>query len=89
MTTGGVTHTGLDGRLRKATRLKGIEGFRAADNGLLPLQVGTWGELVFIRLGQQDNGSRNSRGSSQVAKPGMSYKLEPWVPVPATAPWSQ
>ena len=43
----------LDGRLRKATRLKGIEGFRAADNGLVPMLVDTWGHLVFVRISEQ------------------------------------
>jgi len=40
----------LDGRLKKATRLKGIEGFRAGDNGLVPVEVDTWGQLVFVRM---------------------------------------
>jgi hypothetical protein len=40
--------TDLQGRLRKATRLKGIEGFRATDMGLRPMHVQTWGAFVFI-----------------------------------------
>ena len=38
----------LQGRLRKATRLKGIEGFKAAEMGLRPMHVQTWGAFVFV-----------------------------------------
>jgi hypothetical protein len=38
----------LQGRLRKATRLKGIEGFRASEMGLRPMHVQTWGAFVFV-----------------------------------------
>jgi choline monooxygenase len=41
------------GRLTKATRLKGIKDFRAKDMGLKPVDVATWGPLVFVRLGKQ------------------------------------
>lgn len=48
----------LDGRLTKATRLRGIKDFRAKDFGLKPIQVAEWGPLVFVRLaddvGQDD-----------------------------------
>jgi hypothetical protein len=40
---------GLNGRLQRAPRLKGIEGFRAAEHGLLPLAVEQWGGLVWVR----------------------------------------
>ena len=40
--------TGLDGRLRGATRLKGIESFRASANGLVPLALQAWGGLLFV-----------------------------------------
>ncbi|KAK9817021.1 hypothetical protein WJX72_008478 [[Myrmecia] bisecta] len=42
---------GLDGGLQKATRLKGIKNFRAADMGLVPIQVDTWGQLIFLHFG--------------------------------------
>ena len=45
----------LQGRLRKATRLKGIENFRAAEMGLQPMHVQTWGAFVFIA---HDSGGR-------------------------------
>lgn len=40
----------LEGRLTKATRLKGIEGFSAAKVHLPSYQVSTWGPLVFVNL---------------------------------------
>lgn len=41
---------GLDGRLRKANRLKGIKNFKAADFGLLPIPIDTWGPFIFLRF---------------------------------------
>lgn len=38
----------LQGRLRQATRLKGIQNFKAADFGLVPLRVDQWGPFVFV-----------------------------------------
>ena len=40
---------GLDGRLLRATRLAGIQGFRAAEHGLRPLQAEDWGGFVWVR----------------------------------------
>lgn len=40
----------LDGKFQKATRLSGIQNFRAHDNGLLPINVSTWGPFVLINL---------------------------------------
>ncbi|KAI8521843.1 hypothetical protein Bbelb_015970 [Branchiostoma belcheri] len=41
----------MDGsRLRKPTKLRGIKNFVAAQNGLKPIGVRTWGPLVFLRL---------------------------------------
>lgn len=58
---------GLDGRLLKATRLKGIEGFRAADHGLAPLAAQAWGGFVWVRAaaaGGSSSDSLDSRSSS-------------------------
>ena len=41
---------GLDGRLNKALRLKGIKDFKARDFGLKTLAVAEFGPLVFINL---------------------------------------
>ena len=41
---------GLDGRLTKALRLKGIKDFKARDFGLKPVAVAEFGPLVFINL---------------------------------------
>jgi choline monooxygenase len=40
---------GLDGRLLKAPRMGGIEAFERDENGLVPMQVATWGPWIFIR----------------------------------------
>jgi len=40
----------LDGRLRKAPRLGGIQEFDRERFGLVPLEVEAWGPFVFIRL---------------------------------------
>lgn len=39
----------LDGRLLKAPRMAGVQEFKREENGLIPLQVATWGPWVFIR----------------------------------------
>ena len=41
----------LDGRLTKATKLQGIEDFKARDYGLVPIRVETWGPFVLALLG--------------------------------------
>ena len=38
-----------EGRFRGATKLKGIKDFAAKDYGLVPIQLDTWGQFVFIR----------------------------------------
>lgn len=40
----------LDGRLRKAPRLGGVRQFDRQAHGLIPLDVGSWGPLVFVRI---------------------------------------
>lgn len=57
---------GLDGRLLKATRLRGIEEFRASQHGLVPLDVCMWGPLVFVRptRGSGDVGAWLGEGSA-------------------------
>ena len=37
-----------EGRFRGATKLKGIKDFHAKDYGLVPIQLDTWGQFVFI-----------------------------------------
>lgn len=39
------------GRLRKAPRVKGIRGFKAAEWGLRPIPAEAWGPFVFLWLG--------------------------------------
>ena len=61
----GNLRAALDGRLKKATRVKGIEGFRAADNGLVPMKVDTWGQLVFVRMAGQQAGAPGARATNR------------------------
>lgn len=44
---------GLDGRLRKATKMKGVTQFRAANITLTPIQVKTMGPLIFLRFSSE------------------------------------
>ncbi|XP_070543829.1 uncharacterized protein [Ptychodera flava] len=40
----------LDGRLLKATKMKGIQNFKAKENGLKSLAVTTWGPFVLVKM---------------------------------------
>nr|KJB74799.1 hypothetical protein B456_012G008200 [Gossypium raimondii] len=50
---------GLNGELRKATRISGIEDFSINDFGLVPIKVATWGPFVILNMDneilQKDN----------------------------------
>jgi choline monooxygenase len=41
---------GLDGSLRSAPRLGGVEEFDRSRYGLVPIELATWGSLVFARV---------------------------------------
>jgi choline monooxygenase len=41
----------LSGRLRGTPEFEGVADFRREDNGLVPVQVSTWGPLVAVYLG--------------------------------------
>ncbi|CAL8467964.1 g7502 [Coccomyxa elongata] len=41
---------GLDGRLRKAPEMRGVQNFQAADYGLQRIRVATWGHLIFLNF---------------------------------------
>ncbi|XP_077988297.1 uncharacterized protein LOC144442794 [Glandiceps talaboti] len=47
----------LDGKLTKATRLRGIQNFSARNFGLKSMEVTTWGPLVFIRPDRTSDGN--------------------------------
>jgi choline monooxygenase len=47
----GWTYT-LEGQLKKATKIAGIQDFKAKDYGLKPMKVKVWGPWVFIQLGK-------------------------------------
>ncbi|KAF8067235.1 choline monooxygenase [Scenedesmus sp. PABB004] len=49
------------GRLVKATRLKGIQGFKASANGLHPIALDTWGPLVLLHLQGGGGGGASER----------------------------
>jgi choline monooxygenase len=42
----------LDGSLRKAPRLGGVEQFDRKSHGLIPMDVDSWESLVFVRVGR-------------------------------------
>ncbi|KAK8358035.1 hypothetical protein V6Z11_A05G457700 [Gossypium hirsutum] len=50
---------GLNGELRKATRISGIDDFSINDFGLVPIKVATWGPFVLLNMDneilQKDN----------------------------------
>ncbi|KAL4434335.1 hypothetical protein ABPG75_000776 [Micractinium tetrahymenae] len=52
---------GLDGRLQRATRLAGIQGFRAAEHGLRALQAEEWGGFVWVRQGPAGSAGRDQQ----------------------------
>lgn len=44
---------GLDGQLRNAPEFEGVENWQAKECGLQPVQVATWGPLIFVNLDPQ------------------------------------
>ena len=60
---------GLDGSLRNAPRANLEAGFDAAELGLLPVAVDTWGPLVFVN---PDAGRRAAAASRSARSPAMS-----------------
>ncbi|XVF47583.1 hypothetical protein PTKIN_Ptkin03bG0121100 [Pterospermum kingtungense] len=44
---------GLNGELRKATRISGIQDFIVNEFGLIPIKVGTWGPFVLLNMGKE------------------------------------
>lgn len=61
----------LSGRLQKAVALRGIEGFRAADQGLVPVETATLGPWLFGRVG----GSRCARCWLGFVKQGLAWAV--------------
>ena len=63
----------LDGRLKKAPMLGPQDDFQAADHGLAPIAVDTWGPSVFVDLDGHLGGKNNPRGLhhdlGNIAKP--------------------
>ena len=60
----GWTYGSTTGRLLRATRLKGIEEFRASEIGLVPILVDRFGPLIFINFDASDGSSSSSSKSS-------------------------
>jgi hypothetical protein len=60
------------GRLVKATRLKGIQDFKASANGLHPIALDTWGHFVFIHL---QGGAGRAAGAAPAQPPGVAEWL--------------
>ena len=63
------------GKLIKATRLTGIEGFSAGENGLVELRAEVWGPFVFVHL-----------GGGSVVGPGEDNAVQQ-PPVPPVSEW--
>lgn len=61
----------LDGRLTKATRIKGIRDFNARDYGLVEIPLREWGHLLFLKFHKgrdqraADGEPRRGRGGSE------------------------
>lgn len=51
---------GPDGSLISATEIEGVEGFRAEDFSLVPVQTAEWCNLVFVNLDPEANSLRDS-----------------------------
>lgn len=64
------------GRLVKATRLKGIQDFKAGAFGLHPIAVDTWGHFVFLHL---QGGGPVGQGAAVQAPLGVAEWLGIWM----------
>jgi choline monooxygenase len=53
----------LDGSLLNATEIEGVEGFRAEDFALVPVQTEEWFSLVFANLNPEARSLRESLGN--------------------------
>lgn len=58
---------GLDGRLRRAPHMRGVENFQAADYGLKQIQMEIWGHFVFLNF--DSNGKWSSQTGSRLIIP--------------------
>jgi hypothetical protein len=56
----------------KATRLKGIQDFKAGTYGLHPIAVDTWGDLLFLHL---QGGAGKAAGEVPPLPPGVGEWL--------------
>lgn len=70
-----MAHADHEGRFRGATQLKGIKDFAAKDYGLVPIQLDTWGQFVFIRADPS-----RCVPSLQAGGAGVPQNA-PWLPV--------
>jgi hypothetical protein len=64
------------GRLVKATRLKGIQDFKAGAFGLHPIAVDSWGHFVFLHL---QGGGPVGQGATVQAPLGVAEWLGMWM----------
>jgi hypothetical protein len=53
----------LDGRLTKATRIKGIRDFNARDYGLVEIPLKEWGHLLCLKF-HKGRGGQGASGES-------------------------
>eukprot|EP00879_Flechtneria_rotunda_P017439 GHRR01018274.1.p3 GENE.GHRR01018274.1~~GHRR01018274.1.p3 ORF type:complete len:105 (+),score=30.94 GHRR01018274.1:744-1058(+) len=73
------------GRLVKATRLKGIQHFKASQYGLHPIAVQAWGHFVFLHL----NGGRPAPAQQIVraATTGRQNSIQHAASPPSVEAW--
>ena len=69
----------LDGRLRKATKVKGMEGFKASQVALTPIPVRVVGPWVFVQLPLPSHSS----ASSPPAAASGTASTQSWAPLDA------
>eukprot|EP01024_Parvocaulis_polyphysoides_P058519 TRINITY_DN6294_c0_g1_i2.p1 TRINITY_DN6294_c0_g1~~TRINITY_DN6294_c0_g1_i2.p1 ORF type:complete len:397 (+),score=11.91 TRINITY_DN6294_c0_g1_i2:35-1192(+) len=69
----------LDGQLVKATKLKGIENFKAKENGLFPIQSCQWGPLFFLNFSQDEEDVKGRKSLNEWLGEGGKHILESGV----------
>lgn len=71
----------LDGRLAKATRIRGIQNFSPKDYGLIEIPLHTWGPLIFLQFGRRVGKSRSSSSEGGVMEGEGRYSLAHLTPL--------
>jgi phenylpropionate dioxygenase-like ring-hydroxylating dioxygenase large terminal subunit len=67
---------GLDGRLRRAPEMEGVEGFSIADVTLAAVRVEEWPPLVFVHLGDEGLSFRRTIPTISEEVSGAEFPIE-------------